>query len=640
MTSTRTRALVALGLAALMASCPFTEEEKAVAPLDEGAGPCFRVNLLDGLSEDDPAEVEALYDCLNARGGFDGAGGFVEALVVSPGREGRVGALELARLVNRLPDHIDLPAVLEQASGLLREQDEFLVHLVRTTAEWSYGRPWPAIEAAYADGSGGELRAPEAIEGGLMAPLVPVLRTLSQAVLDGGDLPRIAVALETLTAMPELAGVLTTLTGMLAGQDSNLLENTTADLGAFIQAAVDGDDALLSLVQAMLTPAAGLDGRAVATAILGPIDGIVADSVTVDRAVTTVGDLYERRLLQQLPAQMLSLLQMDPAGGSLSEGETSAFEALFLLLDVADQPVDCGLLFQRDSLAIEILEQIAAFDADTVEGLVGAADGLVTDLLGLGGLICTGLDPALTDYWPAIQRLAESGALQATTPLLRSLRDASDPAHDRLREVVDLLATLPRGGALDEIATLGRRELGEPFVGNVLRVMGAFVTPDSGAPSGDLDGILRVIGHMVTPPAGQGPERSPLGLLIGPFGAVVSTERASLELWLQRWAGLLVDPTSESHALLDNIGPLLDVDPDLSFLTSIGSVLGDYEAAAALYRMLEIPEVAAALAAPTSGTEGEEGLLGMFGRFAADGSLEALIVLLGWAAETFESLSE
>jgi hypothetical protein len=129
-------------------------------------------------------------------------------------------------------------------------------------------------------------------------------------------------------------------------------------------------------------------------------------------------------------------------------------------------------------------------------------------------------------------------------------------------------------------------------------------------------------------------------MLLEPMRVVVSSERPTLALWLQRWAALLVDQTSESHALLDYIGPLLDVDPDLGTLEGIGRVLGDHEAAGALYRMLEIPEVAAALAAPTAGTDGEEGLLGMFGRFAADGSLEALIALLGWAAETFETLSE
>ena len=70
----------ALFLWAAISSCDLLEPDFGeVTPLDELSNPCFEADLLDGLSEEDPQELKAIFDCLNARRGFDGAAGVVDA---------------------------------------------------------------------------------------------------------------------------------------------------------------------------------------------------------------------------------------------------------------------------------------------------------------------------------------------------------------------------------------------------------------------------------------------------------------------------------------------------------------------------------------------------------------------------------
>jgi len=142
----------------------------------------------------------------------------------------------------------------------------------------------------------------------------------------------------------------------------------------------------------------------------------------------------------------------------------------------------------------------------------------------------------------------------------------------------------------------------------------------------------------VTPPAGYGHERSPLGLMVGPARATLVAHEDELAAWLQTWAVLLLTQGSQSNTFLEKVAPLLELDPELESLATIGQLVGDTQLSQPLFRVLDTPEVAAALGSSTSGRPGHEGVLGLLGRLSSDGSLEQVLVLLTWVADTVGDL--
>jgi len=589
--------LIGACLCTLLVGCSLFEPDFGeVTPLDEISNPCFEADLLDGLSEEDPMELKAVFDCLNARESFNGARGVVDALVTSEHRSGRIAGLEMAVVVNRLVGEVDVAASLQTVSDLIREQDVFLLHVVRTLAEWTYGLPWPQVRDTFAAG-GGDLLAPGAVESGLVQPLVPVLSTAAGAMLDGGDLDALAAALAEFSEMEELGALLDTLSRLVDDQESELFAHVADDFGAYLEASLgaDGEDTLIALLEAVLEPQAVFEGRSPMVQALQPVDSIIEDTVAVHRLVDTLGGIYEDGDLQALPGQLHSLLTIDVNGSGLQPGEETAFEAMFLLLEEADQPVDCPL-FHEESLALFILEMIAGWDASTLEALVPFTASLAPTMLPLTSFVCSNpIDPGVIDHLPSITRLAETGALHALVPLLDALYDGGS-SHNKLREVLDLLMALQKGGAIPALGDHALEELDEPFIGNVLEIVGAFVAPTDPEAEGDIYTIISVVDFAVSPPAGQGYERSPIGLMAEPMRQTVTLERDRLADWLQRWAVLLLDPTSESNSFLYYFAPLLALDPDLDFAASFGGLLGDSSVLRSALLILDTAPVADAQA--------------------------------------------
>ena len=620
-------AAVLLGGCNPFASLPPGEREE----LPEN--PCYDVNLLDGLSEEGPEEFRALYECFNTGGGFDGAEGVVRALETESTRAGANAAVELGSFVNRLPGEVDVVSVLREASRLLQERDEFLVHVVHTLAEWTYGRPWPEVEVAFGDG-GGAFLEPSAVELGLVQPLVSMFGTIASSVLDRGDLPELASATGELTAMPELADGLDTLAYLIETQEAELFAHVADDTGAYLEAAPgpDGRNTLLALLEVAVTPSDGVAGATPIEAALPIVDSILDDAVVTDRLVASLGDLYRDGELLGFPEQLHSLLEIDAEGGSLQDGELSALEALIRLLHMTNRPVSCWPI-EVDNLAVFILETMADWEPATVESAALVLVDLLEPLLVPAGWVCDGVGPELADTMPSIVRLAESGAMRTLIPLLAAVKGEEGP--NRVDDVVDLLALLEQSGIVPPLSAHARQELGLPFVGNVLHIVGAYVAPE-GAVAGDIDTILSIVDFAISPRAG-GPASSLLGLLQGPIRDLIAEDEELLADWLQRWAVVLQADGSASNRFLYKVAPLLAVDPDLDLLAGIGRVLANDEMNEPLFRLMDCPGFVAALGA-SAAPDGREGLLGLGGRFAADGSLEGLLAILRWGADTLDSI--
>ena len=629
---TRLRCAAAVG-AVLLGGCFIIEDEfNSVPPLDHSRSPCFRANVLDGLSETDPAEMTALFQCLNVNGGFDALAGIVDAMTVEETRTGTIAALEFATVVNRFAGEADILDGLRQAIHLLQEENAFLLHVVHTLAEWSYGRPWPEVEAAFALG-GGALLEPTAIEQGMVKPALLLASTLSGTMLDYGDVTLSATQLGALMDMTELAESLDTLSRLVADQEADLFEHVAEDFGAYFARSVDPDgyDTLVGVVRSTLVPQSGAGGEAPLMAALPVVDAILDDPVALPGLVDAVGALYTSGEFWLLPNQLDDLLAMDADGGILQQGELDAFSALIRTLDLANAPANCAFI-GVDNLSVWILETVAGFDPDDLGSLIQLVDGLVDDVVFFGSVACNGVDPDLIPLVPSLTRLAESGALRSLIPLLAALRDA-----DRVEEIVDLLSILERGQVVPALAAHGRRVLDGPYLGNALRIVGAFVDPADPAAQGDLYTLLRIIDFAISPAAGDGYARSPLGAMIPVLREWAAIEEQAISDFLVAWSVLLQAAGSQSNNFLDKFAPLLAIDPDLDFIGAIGALVEDPDVLVPMLRILEHDGLVSTFN-DSDGPDGREGPLGLIGRFAADGSLEGLLGILVWLADVLDDI--
>jgi len=620
-------------LAVLLGGCFIIEDGfDDVPPLDHSRSPCYEANVLDGLSETDPAEMTALYDCLNVNGGFDALGGIVQGMTVEETRVGTIAALEFASVVNRFAFEADVIDGLRQAIHLLQEENAFLLHVVHTVAEWSYGRPWPEVEQAFAAG-GGEFLEPTAVEQGLIKPLLLLVSTLSEKMLDHGDVALSATQLGQLTEMSELAESLDTLSRLVADQEADLFEHVAEDFGAYFERSVDPDgyDTLVGGVEALLVPQPGTGGEAPLLAAAPIVDVILDDPVALPGLVDAVGDLYTIGEFWLLPNQLDVLLGMDADGGILQSGELDAFSALIRTLDLANQPANCAFI-GVDNLSVFILETVATFDPDDLSSLIQLVDGLVEDIVFLGSIACNGVDPGLMPVVASLTRLAESGALRSLIPLLAALKEA-----DRVGEIVDLMSILERGQVVPALAAHGRRVLDGPYLGNALRIVGAYVDPEDPEAQGDLYTILRIIDFALSPAAGEPYTRSPLGAMVPVLREWVAAERQGVSDFLVAWAFLLQAEGSESNGFLDEFAPLLAIDPDLDFIGTIGALVEDPEVLVPMLRILEHDGLVAEFVDP-GGPDGREGPLGLIGRFAADRSHADLLGILVWLADVLDDI--
>jgi hypothetical protein len=623
-----------LVLAALLIGCVGNGLPQAVEPTGEGVdSPCFKANLLDGLSETDSGELRALWRCLNLNGGFSELEPIVLAMEVGTVRGGGAAEFELARTINGIAPSADLVGWLKQAAHLLKEEDVFLLHVVHTIAEWAYGDPWGQVELQWAAG-GGQYGEPGATDAGLVAPLFPLFGTLGAAVLDTDQVPEIASALEDMASMPQLAEVLDTVARMVDGPEVVLFQNMPVASAGYLEASPGpgGRNTLLDAVEAITTPADGLLGETVLVAALPPVDRIIDDVDARDRLIDALGSLYVDGALDELPGQLHRLTTQDAHGSGLEEGERTALEALIALLEAADQEVNCVLL-TVDNLSVFLLETVARWDPDNVAFLIEASEDLVQLVIDLGGPICSGIDPQLGDFAPSLVRLAESGALDALIPILGALDESG-----RVPEIVEILSAIERGDATASIALHGRQVFDGPFLGNLLEILGAFVDPQDPVSRGDIHSLLEVVDRIVSPPIAGGYGDTPLGLMDAPLRATVAAHHDLLNDFLLQWAVLLRTEGSESNEFFEHIAPLLAIDPELDFLQTVGTLVGQAETLESLMLLAECDEVRAALAAGAGRRPGESGLLGLLARMASDGSLEAALVLLSWTAEALDAI--
>ena len=469
------------------------------------SGPCYAVNLADGLSEVDAVELGLLFDCLDQDGSFAPFAGVFSSLD-APAADGLPAGAQVGRLWNTLPGaiEVDLLTLLSAAQDLLAEDPPLLAPLLEIAVEALYGQAYGAVAAA------GTPADAAAFEAGVVVPLLPVIAGAADAVReDGPAIPRLVA--DALVS-PTTDDALCTLQAIATTEDPTVQAVATGflpHLGASIDAtrspandrwaAATGDsaqDLVRAVWDARLT-----DGTPLRAAAAPTLTALLGDAAFAERLRLALLDAEAGGHLAPLAAQLAWMATVNAEGAPLSPGEDSALHALLRLLAQANQPFSCAVdlgftTLEADlgNLSVTLLRTLAAQEPGTAVfatallgealgwGLTGATLGLIADTG-----VCPVLDAQLVADLPALDRFNDAPAGDLIVVLLNVL-DAfitDTPSTDRLPQLVDALTLTHGAGLVPPLEELLRDAGGSPFLRDLLLVLP--VVLDSrrlGTPSG------------------------------------------------------------------------------------------------------------------------------------------------------------
>ncbi len=602
-------------------------------------GPCYAVNLLDGLDNSSTQEEHDLFACLDANGTLSGYRA-LDAALDAPTRDGAVG-LVLARWITDAPSQmpsISLGGLLDAAREALAAPED-LHRLTHVGVELVYG-------VAYADaGTSVPLNARSSLDAGLLVPALPVVGVASGSLLDENLAP-----LETVAGMlrservPRLAW---TLARTLESDDpalSPLGTRWAEDLSEAL-AAVDSPgndrwaaasgDSLRDAADALFL-ATDSRGRPQIVPLTEPLLELLQDGSVRRAARSTFHAEVQAGRVAALPDGLLHLASVDVDGGTLTDGEDSALVGLVRLLARTNTSFDCtvdfgwfDIDFSLGNLAVSILETLADADPSAVEDGVG----LLGDVLGLDlsdsllnsiadTRVCPVLDRQLVRDLHALDRLQDPQAAGLLRSLLGFL-DATRPRIDALVETLDRLHTLGLVAPVEEVL---RDLAGTQALDDLLAILPAVDDPaahhdlarfPAGVDPVDFDLVWDLATDaLATDAAGL----TPLDRLAGPVDAVLSNEGT----WtvLHATGRLLGDPRAEVHDLVAGFPDALAEDPTLSVASDAADLLEND----ALVRPLLVLAEADSLRAAVASTEVvQPGPLPFTAQLVVGGTFEVLL---------------
>lgn len=638
------RLRLAGGLALTLASagCTFTTREPRWSSQLAADGPCWSVNLLDGLDEGSTGELRDLYDCLNRQGAVQPLAASMVALE-GQGRGGLQPGTDLARLVNRLGDlDLDLAGLVTRGVELLEDPDRPVETVLHAAVELIYGLPWSRLPSQE------QRTSTEALAGGLVVPGLGLLGLASSQILDqGGEpLPLLAEIVED----PAVDDMICTAAGIVLSEDPTvqaLAERLPADLGEAIARSRDSSndrwseasgDSLRDLLLALVINP-GTDGQTVLHASADPLLHIVGDEYAIANLRQTLEESRSADSLELLPAQLRHLSQIDRSGGGLGAQEDSALLSLLRLLDQANTEVVCtvdilvtDLRIDLGNLSVSLLSFLADQDPEA------AADGvgLLGDVIGWGlsestlELIastgaCPVIDDQLVQDLQAIDRLGDPEVRELVVVLLSLFDDLRAGEQDRLPDLVDLVSTLYQRGAVPPLEELLADVGSTALAADLVEVVGLGLDPSAlqvpACPEGSqplrFEGMVGLVQALLSERLGGsaldrldpllqvllGAEES--WQAIGNLGALAQAEDARLfELPAMLVEGLSGETTEPDRLRL-------------------AQVLNDPTWTDPLLRLAENPTLAAALR--DSGTAQEPGPLPWAAQLIIGGTLDTLL---------------
>ena len=477
----------------LLAGCSLGADDSHWSDQLSPSGPCWEVNLIDGLDEETTDELHNLFDCLNKTGNLQALSA-VDAALDTPNRDGTAIGLSFAQMSNSLPrSGFDLFGIAGKALQLFAEFHDDITVALEALVEFNYGQPYEVVEAEFGTTS--------SLESGLTVPLVILLSDTAGAVLDQGEDIQTAIALAL--ELPLLQNSLCSLAGVVHTDDPELApvaDELIANIADAWMLAGNGENDLWEGASGHsirdLVDAVELGGDEgffediqddLKTLLNDPRVQLATKEVLVDAA--NDGDL------EHLANQVLYLATVDSVGVPLtfaSAEDTSALQAGLRMLHSANQEMSCtvpliGVTIDLGNMSVAILRRIANLSTGAAVNTVG----FLGDVLGFGitqslanqlasSGACPVLDEQLLDDLRVVERLndEEVGHLVAITHgLLDAVYEEGD--RDRLPETVNVLAALHSHGLVPPVEEALRDLAPSTLVGDLSVLVETLVDPSA-----------------------------------------------------------------------------------------------------------------------------------------------------------------
>jgi len=644
-------------LALLAAGCSTPDPQASWWEQREPSGPCWTVNLADGLDTESADELHDLYGCLNQDGAFDALAG-MDAAMDAQSREGRPLGAEVGLLAQGLAgSDIDVFGLAGKLLPLVRDEDGPVGPMMDILVELMYGQPYTVVA-----GGGVQLASESALEDGVITPMLPAVREAAAALQDddGAALDLLADALES----EDLDDGVCTLVGLASSDDddvADLREHLLPDLGAAIELSRDPSndrwseatgDSLRDLVDAGLLSTRG-DGQNAVAALSDDLAPILQDDAVRDRLKDLLSDLDAQGEIEDLPLWALHLASVDVDGTPLCDADTttgcsnedSALTALIRLLAESNEQVECsvaGFEVYSGNLAVDLLIQISGIQSDTIESV----NALLGDVLGwsiTGDLLswllgaCSGIDDTdqlVTDL-NSLDRLndPESGELLGVlVDALGALYD-EDAGVDELQPLVDVLTVVDGRELIPPVEEVLRDLASSALMGDVAKLVPLILDPSplavDACPEGsaplDFDAVWDMAGAGLL---GEGRDEPPLQTLQSVLNATLGQEGT----WtaMGNLAALMQEDEATLQDLWTLAPKLVEADPELSLVQDLGPVLRDPEVVGPALRLGESTDLIDAV----GHTElSQEGPLPFGARLVTGGTVDSLLRTLNLALD-------
>lgn len=564
------------------------------------SGPCWAVDLADGLSTSSTDELHALYRCLNQDDAFAAFGG-LDVTMDEHSRAGQPLGVELALMAQGLGQtEVDLFAIAGVALDLLEAEDRPIEPLMRSLVELMYGQPYAVVAA-----DSFELTSESALASGVLVPVLPALSASAAVILDDGDaIPSLlGEALESSTLEDAVCTVVA-LADATDGTTASAVDGLLPHLGTAIGDARSPDndrwsgssgDSLRDVVEALVVNTAG-DGQTALEAMSGDLEGVLLDAEVGARVHALVEDASDDGYLDELPLWALYLTEVDPLGEALCDGgsssgcsdDDSALYALIRMLHDADTEVDCsvvGITVYEGNLAEDLLRLIAEQDPDTVldlNDLLGTLLGwsVTTDLLDWLLGACDGIADTtqLVADLESLDRLNDPEAGRLLEVLIAALGAVYEPdgSLDHMSPVVDLIGTAHARGLIHPVEEVLRDLASTALISDVVDLVPALLEPANlntdrcptdSAPL-DFDATWALLGDLLT--AGDRAE-APIDTLSPVLIAALSHEGT----WtaVGNFGALAREDDAEVAGLLDLIPGIVAADPELDLVAELAPIL-------------------------------------------------------------------
>ena len=326
----------------LLAGCSFSDTDHWSDQL-EPAGPCWHINLVNGLDESSTSELHNLFQCLNEDGNIEALTELDQAMD-SLDRANEPIGLSVAKLTNKLPTSgYDIFGLAGKALQLIETYSSDADLVLESIVEGIYAKPYEDVRQGLNLGSEANLEA------GLFLPGALILSSTAQQLLDAGS-----------DAQNELIDAL----------DSELLQDTLCTLSGFVEAEDPalqkiGDHLIGNLGDAWVLTSnmdnniwMGPHNNSLRNLIesgqfgseagpmqnmMEPLSALLSDEMVQLNTVTVLQVAAQQGDIEKLPTQLLHMASVDASGDPITSGETSALQAGARLLHNANLNIECSV---------------------------------------------------------------------------------------------------------------------------------------------------------------------------------------------------------------------------------------------------------------------------------------------------------